>query len=464
MIREATVESAPRGEPEAAAAYLTATEPGRLGVVHLVGIAAAFLLTGAFTLAMRLEMLGPGQTIMAGAAFRQLALLRDVLLVLLCALPSVSAFGLLALGAWQPEARSKLSRAALALHAVGAAAVLAAVGTVGAGWPCVLLLAVGAAVIAFAALLQAVAFLAALGRAEAPSLLLGALRVTAALQVVVMPLVAGRLTGLVIEHVAGATLVADAGRDPLVFEAALRRLLQPLALPALLPALGVVSDLIASHAGRALHGRRAVSLSLWVLAVFGFVSYEARVLVPAPGSGAQAVASFFALAMAAPLAVLATNWVATLATGEVRRSVPLGLAAAPVMLVLMAGATGLPLAMLDVGATLRGTTFASAHEGYVLSALAFAGLAALHAQWQRLTGRRYTPRPAILAAVLMFAGVNVTLLADALAGVRGLPRAFWAYPAVLQPVEITAALGACLAAAGVVLAALNLLASLRRPR
>lgn len=431
-----------------------------LGVVYLVGVIAASVVATLFALATRLPHLWPAPTLLGADAFRRAALLRDVFFSLAVALPSVAALGHLllpAVGA-TPAAR-RLDRLALGAHGAGAALLLAS--TLLGGWPWLLALTAGGALLGAGALMQAIGFVVRLRRAPvaAASPFADALWTASVVEIAALPVAIALLALLATERLTGATLWHGAGGDARAYEHWLRAVVVPLAALVVLPSIGVLGDALATATARPLPGGRALRRATWALAIAGAVAWTARLLFD--GAGAAAVGSLFALAAAAPVTVIVGQWLLALAGGVKAAAAPLWFALGAVVVWVEYAAAGVPLALVDVGGLLGATTFAEARLVLLFAALGFTVAAALHRVWPRLTGRSVGERAARAACAVAFAGVQLAVVPELVAGARGMPRGF-AYPAAFRGAEIAAAAGTLLWIGAAAAIAASLVGATRR--
>ncbi len=125
------------------------------------------------------------------------------------------------------------------------------------------------------------------------------------------------------------------------------------------------------------------------------------------------------------------------------------------------GLAGLFLAALALNVHLAGTHFVVAQFHYLVAGgTVMAFLGGLHYWWPKMTGRKYSERWAQVAALLIFAGINLTFFPQLILGYLGMPSRYHAYPAEFQALNVASTLGAGVLGLGCVLPAIYLVWSL----
>src|SRR5690606_32808898 len=178
---------------------------------------------------------------------------------------------------------------------------------------------------------------------------------------------------------------------------------------------------------------------------------------------ASMVFSVLSFTVAVPSAIKVFNWTATLYKGSITFSAPMLYALGFVVLFLQGGLTGLFLASLAVDVHVTDTYFVVAHFHYIMvGGAVMAYLGAVHYWWPKITGRLYSEAWARTAALIIFAGFNLTFFPQYLLGYEGMPRRYHSYPDHFQALNVLSSGGAALLALGYLLPVAYLLWSLRR--
>jgi len=113
------------------------------------------------------------------------------------------------------------------------------------------------------------------------------------------------------------------------------------------------------------------------------------------------------------------------------------------------GLTGLFLAALALDVHLSDTYFVVAHFHYIMvggSVMAYLG--GIHFWWPKVTGRMYSETWGRIAALVIFAGFNLTFFPQYLLGYAGMPRRYHSYPEEFQLLHVLSSAGAVTLAVG----------------
>lgn len=429
----------------------------RLGLMYLYSILLFFILGGLAALLVRLELFSPGPgpgLLSSSTAYNKAFTVHGVLMIFLFIVPGVPAtlgnFLLpLMIGA-KDVAFPKLNRFSywiyLAGAACGAAAILMGIDT---GWTfytpysiqnrwAIVTVAFAAFVLGFSSILTGLNFLVTIHKMRCPGmtwnrvpLFVWTLYATSILQVVATPVIGITLLLLLVENTFGVGIFNPAvGGDPVLFQHFFWFYSHPVVYIMILPAFGIVSEIIPVFSRKPIFGYKAMVYASVGIALISFIVWAHHMFVAGMSDFSRYLFMFLTFLVAIPTAVKVFNWVSTMYKGSITFSTPMLYAISFVFLFLIAGTTGIHLATLAVDAHYHDTYFVVAHFHYTIQGGAVIGLySGLHFWYPKIFGRMYNERLAKVAWLLLFIGFNGTFLPQFLLGMEGMPRRYYDYPA-----------------------------------
>lgn len=463
--------------------WLSTTDHKRICFLYLFSVLIFFFAGGAAALVMRTELAYPGAQIIHDPAwYNVMFTLHGVFMIFLFVVPGIPAtmgnFLIpLMIGA-KDVAFPRLNLFSWYLYVIGAliGAFSLFLGPVDTGWTfyapysttttsSVSWMVFAAFILGFSSILTGLNFVVTIHQLRAPGMTWFRLPVfvwasyaTAIIQTVATPVVGMTLLLIIAERVFNAGIFDPSkGGDPVLLQHLFWFYSHPVVYIMVLPAFGVVGEIIPVFSRKPLFGYKMVVLSSMAIAGVGFVVWAHHMFVAGISDTSAIVFSIITFLVAIPTAVKVFNWVSTMYRGSISFSTPMLYAIAFVFLFMVAGTTGVYLAMLGVDVYYHDTYFVVAHFHYTIQGGAVIGLiASLHFWFPKMTGKMYNETVSKVAFFILFFGFNFTFLPQFVLGMEGMPRRYYDYPDQYQPLHLASTVGAFMNAFGYTLSLVNL--------
>jgi cytochrome c oxidase subunit I len=263
---------------------------------------------------------------------------------------------------------------------------------------------------------------------------------------------------LAIERFLGVGLFdPNHGGDPLLWQHMFWFYSHPAVYIMILPAMGVVSEIIPCYARRPIFGYSGMTMALMAIAILSFFVWAHHMFVAGISIYSGVAFSLMTFFVAVPSAIKVFNWTVSLHKGRIIFDAPMLYALSFVLLFTLGGVTGLMLATLGIDVDVHGTYFVVAHFHYIMvGATVSAFFGALHYWWPKMTGRLYPEIWARFAAILTYVGFNLTFFPQFILGYLGMPRRSYTYPPEWQSWNLLSSAGASILAIAYILPLLYL--------
>ena len=268
--------------------------------------------------------------------------------------------------------------------------------------------------------------------------------ITAYLLIAVMPVLAGCVTMLLADRHFGTSFFnAAGGGDPTMFMHIFWFFGHPEVYIMILPAFGVISQIIPAFARKPLFGYASMVYATASIAILSFIVWGHHMFTVGMPAAGNLFFMYATMLIAVPTGVKVFNWIATMWKGSMTFETPMLWAVGFLFVFTMGGFTGLILAMAPIDIQLQDTYYVVAHFHYVLVAGSlFALFAGVYYWGPKWTGVMYSETRGKIhfwGSLIFF---NITFFPMHFLGLAGMPRRYADYPMQFADFNAIASVGA----------------------
>ena len=268
--------------------------------------------------------------------------------------------------------------------------------------------------------------------------------ITAYLLIAVMPVLAGAITMLLTDRHFGTNFFnAAGGGDPVMFQHIFWFFGHPEVYIMILPAFGIVSQVIPAFARKPLFGYASMVYATSSIAILSFIVWAHHMFTVGMPAAGQLFFMFATMLIAVPTGVKVFNWIATMWKGSMTFETPMLFAVGFIFVFSMGGFTGLILAITPVDIQLQDTYYVVAHFHYVLVAGSlFAIFSGTYFWLPKWTGHMYSETLGKWHFWTSLVFFNVTFFPMHFLGLAGMPRRIPDYAMQFADFNMLATIGA----------------------
>lgn len=470
--------------------WIFSTDHKRIALLYLYGIMFFFLVGVLLGEIMRMELMAAGQQLITAQQYNAAFTLHGVIMTFLVVIPGLSAvfgnfFLPIMIGA-KDVAFPKLNLLSWWIYVAGAIIALASLftgdGPPDTGWTFyapystqtgtnVVMAVFGAFVLGFSSILTGLNFIVTIHRMRAPGmswfrmpLFPWSLYATSWIQVLATPVVGITLMMVVAERWFKIGFFdPNMGGDPILYQHLFWIYSHPAVYIMILPAMGVITEIIPTMSQRKVFGYKAIAISSLAIAFVGYLVWGHHMYASGMSVTARWVFSLLTFIVAVPSAIKVFNWTATMYKGSIDLKPPMLYTLAFMFLFMIGGLTGLILGSLATDVHVTDTSFVVAHFHYIIfGGMGFAFFAAIHYWFPKIYGRMYNIKWANIAWVILFAGFNVLYFPLFVIGLQGMPRRYYDYLPQYHLGHLISSIGAIALGIGLVMMIYNLVRGARK--
>jgi len=474
--------------------WLLTRDHKRIALLYLGAVSFFFFIGSLYAMAIRLELLTPQGDFMQSSTYNKTFTQHGIVMVFFFLIPAIPAtlgnfLVPLMIGA-KDLAFPRINLLSWYIYMLGGVITIYALlaGGVDTGWTFyvpysttfsnsyVIATGVGIFINGFSSILTGLNFIVTIHTMRAPGMTwyrlplnIWSLYATSLIMILGTPVVAITILLVALERLAHIGIFDPAaGGDPVLFQHLFWFYSHPAVYIMVLPAMGVVSELIANFSRKNIFGYKFVAFSSLAIAVLGFLVWGHHLFVASQSVYAGLIFSFLSFAVAIPSAIKVFNWTATLYKASISYDTPMLYGLGFIGLFTIGGMTGMFLASLGTDVHLSDTYFIVAHFHYIMvGGTLLAYLGGLHYWWPKISGRMYPEGWGRFSALVVFVGFNLTFAPQFVLGYMGMPRRYHTYPVDLvswQVLHVLSTAGASILGVGLMIPMIYLVWSMRYGR
>ena len=473
------------------ASWLVTVDHKRIGILYLVTSGLFFLAGGLMALLMRTQLSEAGNDFLTKDSYNEVMTMHGTTMVFLVVVPILAGFGNflvpLMIGA-RDMAFPRLNALSYWLFLFGGVILLlsffAQGGAAKSGWtsyPPLSVQSIGNGqdlwilalhVLSLSSLAGAINFIVTIVNLRTPGmswtrmpLFVWAIGTYAVLLVAVLPTLSAGLTLLLLDRQAGTSFfLPDEGGNAVLYQHVFWFFGHPEVYIMILPAMGVISEVLPVFSRKPIFGYTAIALSTVAIGFYSMLVWAHHMFTVGLPGYLQGFFMISSMIIAVPTGIKIFNWLATTWRGNLHFDTPMLYALGFIGVFTIGGLSGIFVAAYPFDWQAQDTYFVVAHLHYVLfGGSIFAVFAALAYWWPKMFGKMLDERLGKISFWFVLVGMNLTFFPMHMLGLLGMPRRIYTYSegGIWEWYNLTSTIGSGVMAFGILVFAINIIKTQR---
>ncbi|MFL5946312.1 MAG: cytochrome c oxidase subunit I [Gaiellaceae bacterium] len=440
------------------AAWLTTADHKRIGILYICTSLVFFAVGGVLALLIRTQLLTPDESFLVRNSYNEVVTIHGTTMIFLVDVPILAGFGNylvpLMIGA-RDMAFPRLNALSYWFFLFGGIVLMlsffAKGGAASSGWTAYVPLStlhspgngqdlwiLGLHILSIASLAGAINFIVTVHNMRTPGmswmripLFVWTIVTYAWMLVIVLPMLSAGLTLMLLDRQAGTHFFDPAhGGSPILYQHVFWFFGHPEVYIMVLPAMGIVSEVLPVFSRKPIFGYKAVAISTAGIAFYSMLVWAHHMFAVGMPVGLDIFFMLSSMVIAVPTGVKIFNWLATVWRGNISFDTPMLWVLGFIAVFTIGGLSGIFLAAFPIDWQVTDTYFDDAHLHYVLFGGSIFGIfGGLYYWWPKMFGRLLDERLGKWHFWLVMLGFNLTFMPQHFVGLLGMPRRIYTYQA-----------------------------------